>query len=81
MTQSRQAQRNELLERIYRNGQKRRRAEVALADARTELADLLAEGLAMPWPLKLAAMAREAGISRETAYRLLRARETEGGDS
>jgi hypothetical protein len=37
------------------------------------LANLLARGASLPLPLKIAPMAREAGVSRETAYRLLRA--------
>ena len=53
---------------------RRGRLEYELEQTRDELAEALADGLALPWSLKIAPMARAAGISRETAYKLLRAR-------
>jgi AraC-like DNA-binding protein len=67
--------REDVLRALDRNRKRRHKAEYDLDGARQELGELLASGLSLPWPLKIAAMAREAGISRETAYKLLRRRD------
>ena len=64
--------RREVLEGLHRNGQHRSKAEWELDQARQELAELLARGAGLTRPLKIAEMSRQAGISRETAYKLLR---------
>ena len=66
--------RREVLDGLHRNGQHRRKAEWELDQARQELAELLARGAGLTRPLKIAEMSRQAGISRETAYKLLRRR-------
>jgi hypothetical protein len=76
--ETRRRARNDVLEALDRNGKRRRKLEWELDQARDELADLLARGSSLPWPLKIAPMARAAGISRETAHKLLR-RTREGG--
>lgn len=61
-----------MLEGLHRNRQRRKKAEWELDQARQELRELLARGVVLPWPLRITEMSREAGISRETAYKLLR---------
>jgi hypothetical protein len=61
---------DDLNDRLHRNRQKRTRAEFALVEARDELATLLVEGAREG--RKVAPMARAAGVSRETAHRLIR---------
>lgn len=56
--------------RLRQNRRKREATESALDSLRAELADLLAEGRAAG--VKVPFMTSAAGISRETAYKLLR---------
>ena len=65
-------QRSEILKALVQNYRRRTRAEHELSEAREELSVLLRRGVSLPSPLKVAVMAREARISRETAHKLLR---------
>ncbi len=65
-------QRQDVLNALDANRKRRRKAEAALDDARDELTELLIRGKSLPWPLKIAEMARTADVSRETAHKLLR---------
>jgi hypothetical protein len=67
-------QRAEIGAALDRNRQRRNRAQYETDEAREELAELLARGLSLPRPFKIAEMARTADISRETAHKLLRRR-------
>ena len=62
----------DVFDALHKNAQRRRRAEYELEEAREELRDLLAAGKTQG--LKVAPMAREARISRDTAHTLLRER-------
>jgi transcriptional regulator of acetoin/glycerol metabolism len=55
---------------LVANRERRERAASELDEARTELRALLAQGLA--GGATVSAMARDAGISRETAHKILR---------
>ncbi len=57
-------------QQLARNRAKREAAEATLESLRTELGSLLAQGRAAGLPV--AVMSRTAGISRETAHKLLR---------
>jgi DNA invertase Pin-like site-specific DNA recombinase len=70
----RSRQRAEIDAALERNRKRRNRARYETDEAREELAELLARGLSLPWPFKIAEMARTADISRETAHKLLRRR-------
>lgn len=60
-------------QRLAKNRAKREAAETTIGGLRDELASLLAEGRAAGGTV--AALARAAGISRETAHKLLRRRD------
>jgi hypothetical protein len=68
----RRLQRQEVLDALDRNRKRRNRLEWEIDEARQELAQLLVRGASLPWALKIAEMARAAGVSRETAHKLLR---------
>jgi hypothetical protein len=72
--EERRRQRDELLDALDRNRKRRNTLQWELDELREDLGELLARGVALPWPLKIAPMARAAGISRETAHKLLRRR-------
>lgn len=57
-------------QRLARNRAKREAAEATLDSLRSELRSLLSQGRAAGIPV--AVMSRTAGISRETAHKLLR---------
>lgn len=57
-------------QRLARNRAKREAAEATLDSLRSELGSLLSQGRAAGVPV--AVMSRTAGISRETAHKLLR---------
>jgi hypothetical protein len=75
--QDRRHQRSEILDALDRNRKRRNRAQFEVDVAREELAELLARGTSLPWPLKIAPMADAAGVSRETAHKLLRRKREE----
>jgi hypothetical protein len=75
--EDRRRQRNEIDAALERNRKRRNRAQYDVEQAREELAELLVRGVSLPWPLKIAAMARSADISRETAHKLLRRKREE----
>jgi hypothetical protein len=66
----------DVFEALHKNWQRRNRAEHELEEAREELRALFANGKAQG--LKVAPMAREARVSRDTAHTLLR--EAKAGD-
>ncbi len=70
-------QRGEIFAALDRNRKRRNRAQYDLDAAREELAELLLRGTALDKPLKIAAMAESADISRETAHKLLRRKREE----
>lgn len=61
-----------VLAALEANATRRRRAERELEVGRLELAELVIEGRFLLFPLQVTAMARAAGISRNTAHELLR---------
>lgn len=68
-------ERQAVLDALNKNRQLRGRLHWDLDQARSELAALLDRGSRVKWPAKkltVSAMARAAGISRETAYRFMR---------
>jgi hypothetical protein len=79
MTDNAHQLRTEILLALLRNGQRRRKLDGDAAQARDDLAELLDRGVSLPEPLTITEMARDAGISRETAYKLLRGRGGEHG--
>jgi excisionase family DNA binding protein len=67
--------RTRILKALQRNRLRREAAESELNAARSELRTLLTRGAKVP--IEVATMAREAGISRETAHKALREAERE----